>query len=130
MEAHSLNVTPDNARQIALKLRSAVNTCAPGLVILNGDTVSGIADSAVLYAAASVIASAVTAPVVNTGIFLLGCLLFFLPTVSCWAEAMGFESVGKYMIYGLVGGNFLFEMLTNIILSPVILRLIKIGKKE
>ena len=60
MEVHSLNVTPDNARQIALKLRSAVNTCDPGLVILNGDTVSGIADSAVLYAAASVIASAVT----------------------------------------------------------------------
>ena len=41
---------------------------------------------------------------------------------------MGFESVGKYMIFGLVGGNFLFELLFNIILSPVIVRLIKIGR--
>ena len=78
----------------------------------------------------AVVCAAVAAPVVNTGVFLLGCLLFFLPTVSEWGAAMGFESVGKYMIFGLVGGNFLFELLFNIILSPVIVRLIKIGKKE
>ena len=51
-------------------------------------------------------------------------------SISGWASAMGFESVGKYMIFGLVGGNFLFELLFNIILSPVIVRLIKLGKKE
>ncbi len=78
----------------------------------------------------AVVCAAIVAPVVNTGVFLLGCLLFFLPTVSEWGAAMGFESVGKYMIFGLVGGNFLFELLFNIILSPVIVRLIKIGKKE
>ena len=60
-------------------------------------------------------------------LFLLGCLIFFLPTISEWAAAMGFESVGKYMIFGLVGGNFLFELLFNIILSPIIVRLIRIG---
>lgn len=76
----------------------------------------------------SVIAAAIVCPVVNTGIFLLGCLLFFLPTISEWAAAMGFESVGKYMIFGLVGGNFLFELLFNIVFSPLIVRLIKIGK--
>ena len=43
---------------------------------------------------------------------------------------MGFESVGKYMLFGLVGGNFLFELLFNIVLSPVIVRLIKIARKE
>ena len=78
----------------------------------------------------AVFVSAVVAPVVNTGIFLLGCLLFFLPTVTAWGEAMGFESVGRYMIFGLVGGNFLFELLFNIILSPVIIRLIRLGKKR
>ena len=40
---------------------------------------------------------------------------------------MGFESVGRYMIFGLVGGNFLFELLFNIILSPIVVRLIRIG---
>ena len=43
---------------------------------------------------------------------------------------MGFESVGKYMIFGLVGGNFLFELLFNIVLSPIIVRLIKIGRNR
>ena len=78
----------------------------------------------------AVIAAAIVCPVVNTGIFLLGCLLFFLPTISEWAAAMGFENVGKYMIFGLVGGNFLFELLFNIVLSPVIVRLIKVGRQH
>ena len=78
----------------------------------------------------SVFIAAIVCPVVNTGVFLLGCLIFFLPTISEWAAAMGFESVGKYMIFGLVGGNFLFELLFNIILSPVIVRLIKVGRQH
>ena len=68
-------------------------------------------------------------PVVNTGIFLLGCLVFFLPTINEWAANAGFASAGKFMIFGLVGANFLFELLFNIILSPLIVRLIEIGRK-
>ena len=78
----------------------------------------------------AVIAAAIVCPVVNTGIFLLGCLVFFLPTISEWAAAMGFENVGRDMIFGRVGGNFLFELLVNIILSPVIVRLIKVGRQH
>ena len=78
----------------------------------------------------AVVAAAVVCPVVNTGVFLLGCLAFFMPTISEWAAGMGFESVGKYMIFGLVGGNFLFELLFNIILSPIIVRLIPIGRNR
>ncbi len=77
-----------------------------------------------------VIAAAIVCPVVNTGIFLLGCLVFFLPTIREWAAASGFKNVGTYMILGLVGGNFLFELLFNIILSPVIVRLIKVGRHD
>ena len=76
------------------------------------------------------IVGAIAAPIANTGIFLLGCLLFFLPTITEWGTAAGFANVGQYMIFGLVGANFLVEMLTILVLSPVILRLIKIGKKE
>ncbi len=77
----------------------------------------------------AVAASAITAPVVNTGLFLLGCLVFFMPTINEWAAGAGFASAGKYMIIFLVGTNFLVEMLVNIVLSPVILRLINIGRK-
>lgn len=31
-----------------------------------------------------VFAAAIVCPVVNTGVFLLGCLLFFLPTITAW----------------------------------------------
>ena len=78
----------------------------------------------------AVIAAAVVCPVVNTGIFLLGCNFFFMETIIGWGEAMGYADVGSYILYGLIGGNFLFELLFNVVLSPVVVRLIRIGKKE
>lgn len=78
----------------------------------------------------AVVVAAIVCPVVNTGIFLLGCAVFFLDTVTGWGKAMGFENVGTYMIVVMVGLNFLVEMTIDIILSPVILRLIRIRKHE
>ena len=77
----------------------------------------------------AVYAAAVTCPVVNTGVFLLGCQFFFLDTVAEWGASMGYESVGAYMFLGLAGINFLIELCTNILLAPVIVRLIKLGSK-
>ena len=79
----------------------------------------------------AVVSSAVVCPIVNTGLFLVGCSVFFMDTIRQWAEGAGFGSdVGKYMIVGLVGLNFVFELAVNAVLSPVILRLINIGKKS
>ena len=77
----------------------------------------------------AVVASGVVCPVVNTGIFLVGCQLFFLPTISEWAALYGYEDAGTYMILGLAGINFLVELITNIVLAPVITQLIKQGRK-
>ena len=75
------------------------------------------------------VVAAVVCPVVNTGVFLLGCLAFFMETVSGWAMEAGMGgNVAQYMILFLVGGNFLFELATNIILSPVVVRLLNIKK--
>ncbi len=79
---------------------------------------------------AATICAAITAPVVNTGTFLLGCIAFFMPTINQWAQAAGMENAGKFMIVGLVGLNFIFELAVNLVLSTVIVRIIKIGKKE
>ena len=76
------------------------------------------------------VVSAIVCPVVNTGVFLIGCFLFFIPILTEWATGMGFENVGRYMIFGLVGGNFLVELITNVLLCPVIIRLIQYGKKD
>ena len=113
-----------------------VNAVGTIITVIAKGTAAGLAAGLVFRAmeklniTLAVICAAIVCPIVNTGLFLVGCKLFFMETIAGWGRAMGFESVGKYMIYGLVGGNFLFEMLTNIILSPVILRLIRIGRKE
>lgn len=104
-------------------------------VLLKG-TLAGLAAGAVYkliekknkYVAT--IAAAFICPVVNTGVFLLGCLVFFMPTINEWAAGLGFESAGAYMITGLVGLNFVFELVVNLVLGPVIVRLVDLGKKE
>ena len=77
-----------------------------------------------------VVLAAIICPVVNTGIFLLGCTVFFLPTIREWGAAAGYSNVGAYMLYGFVGGNFLFELLFNLILSPTIVQIIRLGKRR
>lgn len=76
----------------------------------------------------AVVAAAVVCPCVNTGVFLLGCLVFFMPTINEWAAASGYASAGAYMILALVGINFLIEMAVNIVLSSAIVQIIKVGK--
>ena len=72
------------------------------------------------------IVAALVCPIVNTGVFLLGCLVFFMKTVTEWA---GGSNVGTYMIVVLVGFNFLFEMAVNIIFAPAISHVVKVVKK-
>ena len=78
----------------------------------------------------AVFAAAIVCPIVNTGVFLIGCFLFFFKTVEAWGLAMGFENTIEYMFLGLVGGNFLFEMITNIVLCPAIVRVLNLRKKK
>ena len=78
----------------------------------------------------SAIISAIVCPLLNTGVFLLGCLVFFMDTVKMWAETAGLgANVGQYMIFGLVGANFLFEIAVNVIFSPAIVQILKATEK-
>ena len=78
----------------------------------------------------AVVLAAIVCPVVNTGVFLLGCWVFFLDAITEWGIAAGHNNVITYMILGLVGGNFIFELISNIILSPIVVRILKIEKKQ
>ena len=77
----------------------------------------------------AMLCAAIVCPVVNTGVFLLGCQLFFLETVAEWGRGLGYENAAAYMFLGLAGANFLIEVAVNLVLAPVIVRLIKVGKK-
>ena len=78
----------------------------------------------------AVIAAAIVCPIVNTGVFLLGCLVFFLEAITEWGISAGFDNVVAYMFLGLVGGNFLVELASNVILSPIITRVLNFEKKQ
>lgn len=77
----------------------------------------------------AVMISAVVCPVVNTGTFLLGCLVFFMDVVNAGASSNGM-SAWAYLIVFFVGLNFVFELITNIVLSPIIVRLLNLRKTK
>ena len=70
----------------------------------------------------SILFAAILAPIVNTGIFILGLLLFFQDTLSTWAN--GKEYVMQFILFSILGVNFLAEMLINLLLVPVIIRIL------
>lgn len=78
---------------------------------------------------AAVITAGIVAPVVNTGIFLAGCAVFFLDAMNAGAAAEGYSNAFSYMIFFMVGGNFPFELGVNLILSSAAVYIIKLGKK-
>lgn len=71
---------------------------------------------------------AAVCPIVNTGIFFIGCLTFFLEDVSLKAAANGSSVVG-FIILFYIGFNFVFEFLANVVLSPTMHRIITIWYK-
>ncbi len=77
----------------------------------------------------AVIAAALVCPIVNTGVFLLGCVVFFLDTIRAWGAEGGFTNVAQFLIVGMVGINFVIELSVNIFLSPIVVRLLDFSKK-
>lgn len=78
----------------------------------------------------AVISAAIVCPIVNTGVFVIGCILFFMETISTWVPEGQFGSTIEYIFLGMIGANFLIEMAISIVLSSTIVRIVKIGKSE
>jgi uncharacterized membrane protein len=68
------------------------------------------------------IIAAATAPIINTGLFVAGLSAFFYDTLVAWASG---TQVLVYVITGLVGVNFIVELIINIVLAPVISTVVK-----
>ncbi len=75
----------------------------------------------------SALVAALSAPIVNTSLFVCGMLLFFMETLRVWA---GGSDVASYILFGLAGVNFLVEFLINIILTPAIVRIVDVVKRK
>lgn len=74
----------------------------------------------------AVVLAAMVCPIVNTGIFFLGCRLFF------W-EALAAEGGGNafaFVITVMIGFNFIAEFVTNVICSPIVLRVLRAVRRS
>ena len=75
----------------------------------------------------AVLFAGITAPVVNTGVFCIGMLLFFRGTLQAWAAG---SDLLNYIIFGLTGVNFLIELGINTVFSPAIVTIIRAVQKS
>ena len=69
--------------------------------------------------------ASITAPIVNTGIFVVGMLVFFFDTMqglpALFPDAFGqYGSAVELVFLGLAGVNFIGEFVVNLVLSPAI----------
>jgi len=109
-----------------------VNAAGTILVVLVKSGLAGLAASIVyrlfekknIYLA--VITAGITAPIVNTGIFVIGCFLFFMDTIAAWA---GQSDAVTFLFTGMIGLNFVVELVVNLALSTVTVTIIGYAKK-
>ena len=115
-----------------------INPLATALIVIVKGTAAGIL-AALAYGLfgkknqmVGTVAAAIVCPVVNTGLFCIGASLAFKPLLMEWAagwwsvqQRAGEINLVIYLILGMIGLNFLLEMLINMVLSPVVVRILK-----
>jgi len=82
----------------------------------------------------TVIAS-ISAPIINTGIFVIGMIAFFFNTMeglpALFPTVFGqFNGAVEVVFLGLAGFNFLGEFVVNLVVSPAIVRIIAVVSKK
>lgn len=71
--------------------------------------------------------AAVVSPIVNTGIFYIGMLLFFREVLALWS---GGSDVLFFALSAMTSVNFLVELGVNIIVTPIIVAILRAIKKD
>ena len=77
--------------------------------------------------AATFVASA-AAPVINTGLFILGALIMVRDTLT--ANFVNGTSVIYFLIIGCAGVNFLIELALNLVVAPALVRVTRALEKR
>lgn len=112
------------------------NPAATVVIVLLKGTLAGLV-AAWLYGLLAekrpflaVLAAAVAYPLVNTGVFFLGCMAFFLDDCIQFAANLGISGSAPVVVAtAFIGFNFFFELGLDLVLSGVIERLIFVGKR-
>lgn len=76
----------------------------------------------------AVFTAAALCPIINTGLYLTGVLIFFGDLIGGAASEAG-KTVLMFILSGVILTNFIPELIINIVLSPVIIRVSEITSK-
>ena len=74
--------------------------------------------------------AAIACPIANTGIFAAGMLIFYKTLLDGWAIEFQFANALSFLMIGMIGLNFVVEFAVNVVLIPVVLRIITVVKKK
>ena len=74
--------------------------------------------------------AAVSAPIVNTGIFAIGLMVFYRALVDVWTLENAFANAFAFLFIFMIGLNFLLEFAINVLLIPVVLRVVNVVKQR
>ena len=69
----------------------------------------------------------IVCPIVNTGVFVIGSYVFFMPLISEWA---GETNTTEFIFLGLIGVNFFVEVAINLVLTPVVVRILQLKSEK
>lgn len=103
------------------------------LVVMGKGILAGLASGGVYKllkvknAYLAMLCAAIVCPVVNTGIFIVCMLLFFIDVLKAWANG---ADVAGYILTGLVVANFLPELAINVVFSPAGQRILHAVQKK
>ena len=79
--------------------------------------------------------ASISAPIINTGIFVAGMFLFYFDTAeslpSLFPNVFGqYGGAIEVVFLGLAGFNFLGEFIVNLVVSPAIVRIVEVVKTK
>ena len=64
----------------------------------------------------ALIVSSLLVPIINTGIFVICCLIFFMPLLE-GSVSSDYPNIWAVLLFAFIGWNFVFEIITTVALS-------------
>ena len=110
----------------------SLNAFTTGTICILKGTLAGFVPAIIIHLLekrhqeVGIVLGSAAAPIVNTGIFCITFPIFFMDYLKTLADG---KNVFVFIITGLVGFNFIFEFLVNVILSTAIAFVVKVIKK-
>ena len=68
----------------------------------------------------ALIVASLLVPIINTGIFIIFALIFFRPVLEANVSSGDFPNIWMVLLIGFIGWNFLIELVSTGVLSPIV----------